>query len=95
MWAYDVKARGLMGLGKFEAAIDTYDEAMSRLPNNGDAHVGKVEAEICLIEKNQEKKLSDEKTEQLMLDELETTIGYALDVNPAKPDRVIEEVKET
>ena len=40
--------RALIGLGRIPEAIDSYDEALSRSPNFGDAHATKVEAEVGL-----------------------------------------------
>ena len=47
-WAYLLLGRALIGLGRIPEAIDSYDEAISRSPNFGDAHATKVEAEVGL-----------------------------------------------
>ena len=47
-WAYLLLGRALIGLGRIPEAIDSYDEAISRSPNFGDAHAAKLEAEVAL-----------------------------------------------
>jgi tetratricopeptide (TPR) repeat protein len=90
-WAYVTRGKALLAIGNCEDAIACFDEAVSRSPNFGDAHAGKVEAELALAKQlEHDKKLDDAQMERVA-----ETVASALLSDPASTDSVDENIKRT
>jgi tetratricopeptide (TPR) repeat protein len=90
-WAYVTRGKALLAIGNCEDAIACFDEAVSRSPNFGDAHAGKVEAELALAKQlEHDKKLDDAQMERVA-----ETVASALLSDPASTDSVDENIKQT
>jgi tetratricopeptide (TPR) repeat protein len=48
-WAYDLKARALIGLGNLSEALEIYDEVVLLAPNYSDAHIGRLNVILKLV----------------------------------------------
>jgi tetratricopeptide (TPR) repeat protein len=90
-WAYVTRGKALLARGNCEDAIVCFDEAISRSPNFGDEHAGKVEAELALAKQlEHDKKLDDARMERVA-----ETVASALWADPASTDSVDENIKRT
>jgi tetratricopeptide (TPR) repeat protein len=90
-WAYVMRGKALLAIGNCEDAVACFDEAISRSPNFGDAHAGKVEAELALAKQfEHDKKLDDAQMERVA-----DTVASALCADPASTDSVDENIRQT